>query len=390
METERESGLVVSHSEVSRSTPDGPPPLRPQRFAGWPSEWQPPLWSSNAWTGSWGRVEALTDTAWMCLDKNASVVAAMPPYLVGASASLSATWLSNPDPLFYNSWFDFAKQLMWDYQLGEAFVMPTAYYQTGWPARFHVEPPWNVTSTIGPDGLRHHFIGRLDVTGIILHIPYQIRLDEARGHGPLEVGSGRIIAANALARYATTLAASGGIPHSILTHPDNLDDTQSRDLQMAWVSARMSSMGLPAVLSGGVTYQAVSIDPERMGLLDLSRFNESRIAYLLGVPAPLVGLPSGQDSLHYATQVMIRDDHWQTGLKPKVTGVMQALSNWALPYGTSVEVNRDEYVKPPLLERAQAWAILIDKGVITPEYVAEAERYSTAAPTPTLQSGVLQ
>lgn len=348
------------------------------------------MWSSNAWTGSWGRVEALTDTAWMCLDKNASVVAAMPPYLVGAAPSLTATWLSNPDPLFYNSWYDFSKQLMWDYQLGEAFVMPTAYYQNGWPARFHVEPPWNVTSTIGSDGLRHHFIGRLDVTGIILHIPYQIRLDEARGHGPLEVGAGRIVAANALSRYATTLAASGGIPHSILTHPDNLDDAQSRDLQTAWVSARMSSMGLPAVLSGGVTFQAVSIDPERMGLLDLSRFNESRIAYLLGVPAPLVGLPSGQDSLHYDTQVMIRDDHWQTGLKPKVTAVMQAVSNWALPYGTCVEVNRDEYVKPPLLERAQAWAILIQQRVITPEYVAEAERYSTAAPTATLQSGVLQ
>lgn len=406
METQRESGLLVAHrSVVSRSdhvtataadVVDGPPPLRPQRFAGWPPEWAPPLWSRSSTFGAsngswWGRVEQLTDTAWMCLDRNASVIATMPPYLVGSSPSLNAGWLNNPDPLVYGSWFEFAKQLMWDYQLGEVYVLATAWYEsTGYPARFHVVPPWEVTSDFDQFGLRRHRIGQLDVTGIILHVPYQIRVDEAHGHGPLEVGMGRIIAANALARYATDLAASGGIPSSVLIHPDNLDADQAADLQMAWVTSRMASMGLPAVLSGGIDFKVLSLDPEKMALVDLSRFNEARIAYLLGVPAPLVGLPSGQDSMHYDNQLMAREDHWQSGLKPKVTAVMQAISNWALPRGTSIEVNRDEYVKPPLLERAQAWAIFIDKGVVTTDEVRQAERYGNATPSDTLTSGVLQ
>ena len=47
----------------------------------------------------------------------------MPPYLVGAAPSLPADWMTNPDPDLYTSWDEFAKQLLWDYQLGEAFVL---------------------------------------------------------------------------------------------------------------------------------------------------------------------------------------------------------------------------------------------------------------------------
>ena len=86
----------------------------------------------------------LTGTAWTCLDLNASVLSTMPPYLVDAAPSLSADWLDNPQPETYTAWEEFAKQLFWDYQLGEAFVIATAYYATGWPARFHVVPPWSV------------------------------------------------------------------------------------------------------------------------------------------------------------------------------------------------------------------------------------------------------
>ena len=56
-----------------------------------------------------------------------------------------------------------------------------------------------------------------------------------------------------------------------------------------------------------IDLKTLSFDPEKMALVDLSRFNEARIAYLLGVPAPLVGLPSGQDSMHYDNQLMARE-----------------------------------------------------------------------------------
>ena len=137
----------------------------PSPWSGWPAEWWPPAWNGHA--------SSLTDTAWTCLDLNASVLATMPPYLVGAAPSTDDAWLANPDPDLYSSWEEFAKQLFWDYQLGEAFVIATAYYASGYPARFHVVAPWMVNAELGADGLRRYTIGRVDVTDRMLHVRYQ-------------------------------------------------------------------------------------------------------------------------------------------------------------------------------------------------------------------------
>ena len=374
-------GVVVE----SLGTPGVVPPSKilPSPWSGWPAEWWPPLWD--------GRVQSLTDTAWTCVDLNASLLATMPPYLVDAAPTLDAEWIRNPDPDVYTSWEEFAKQLFWDYQLGEAFVLATARYSTGWPARFHVVSPWFVEVDFAA-GRRRYRIGRVDVTGDILHVRYASRVDDARGHGPLEAGAGRLLAARVLSRYAATVAASGGVPPSILTHQEELTAEQSAALQAQWVQARMSSIGEPAVLSGGVKWEATQISPRDMALVELSQWNESRIAVMLGVPPFLVGLPSGGDSMTYSNVSSLFDYHWRAGLRPKAQSVMAALSEWALPRGTIVEVNRDAYIRPEPLVRAQTAQILngirdeSGNPVLTVQEIRDAERIDDQLP----QSGVLQ
>jgi len=333
--------------------PGGPlPRVLPSPWAGWPPDWQTPYW------GSWP-LAALTDTAWTCIDLNASVLASMPPYLVDAAPSLSADWVTNPDPDVYTSWDEFAKQMFWDYQAaGETFIICTARYATGWPARFHVVPPWAVTVDL-VDGRRTYQIGSAQVPdGDLLHIRYSGSTISMHGIGPLEVGAPRLVAASVLAQYGFQVAANGGVLSSILTHPDELTAEQAAALQAQWIAARTANLGAPAVLSGGVTWQSVQLDPEQMALVDLSRWNESRIAVLLGVPPTLVGLPSGGDPMTYKNVTMLFDYHWRAGLRPKASAVMGALSGWALPRGTTVELNRDAYVQAEPLERAQTAQIL--------------------------------
>jgi HK97 family phage portal protein len=358
---------------------DDPPPnppsiIRPSPWSGWPDEWNTPNW--------YGRAELLTDTAWMCIDLNSSIMASMPPYLVGASATLPDDWLTNPDPNIYSSWVEFFKQLVWDFHLGEAFVLSTARYSNGWPARFHVVSPWLINAEM-VGGLRRYSIGNIDVTNDILHIRYQSRTDDAHGHGPLEAGRSRVIAAMTLLRYATNMVAAGGTPNAVLKHPDELTGKQAGDLQSQWVAARMSGMGLPAVLSGGVEFEMLAFSPADMALLDLSKHNESRIAVLLGVPPFLAGLPSGGDSMTYANTTSLFDYHWRAGLRPKAQALMTALSEWLLPRGTTIELNRDAYVQPGPLERAQTWQILIGLGVVTVEQVQAIERYDVTGFVPT-------
>jgi HK97 family phage portal protein len=373
-----------------------PPPPRvsgPQPWDGWPAEW------GLSWNG---RRAGLTDIAWKCLDLNASLLATMPPYLVDASPNLDADWINNPEPSIYTSWEEFAKQLFWDYQLGEAFVWALTRYATGWPARYRVIPPWMVNVEM-QGGFRRYNIGSRDVTGDILHIRYQSSIDDAHGHGPLEAGQSKLIAADIFARYGTQFAAAGGVPTSVLEHPDELDADQAAALQAQWVAARISSIGEPAVLSGGVTWKATQVNPKDMALAELSALTESRIAVLLGVPPFLVGLPSGGDPMTYANVTSIFDYHWRAGLRPQAQTVMGALSQWLLPRGTRVEVNRDAYIQPEPYQRAQTYEILNRIGAMSVDEVRAAERLDDQAarltttapppmpvPIPPIQGGVPQ
>jgi HK97 family phage portal protein len=336
-----------------------PPPPRvvASAWSGWPAEWATPNWG--------GHVAALTDTAWTCVDLNASVLASMPPYLVGSAPGLDASWLVNPDPDLYSSWDEFAKQLFWDFGLGEAFVLCTARYATGWPARFHVVPPMLVNVEM-QSGFRAYRIGDAPVpAGDLLHIRYSGTTTDAHGHGPLEAGAGRVVAEQMLSRYASEFAASGGIPSSILTHPQELRPDAAAKLQAQWVQARLSHIGEPAVLSGGVTWQAVQSNPKDMALVELSSWNASRIAVMLGVPPFLVGLPSGGDSMTYSNTTQLFDYHWRRGLRPSAQAVMSALSGWLVPRGTIVEVNRDAYIRPDPYTRAQTYQLLA--GIVDPQ-----------------------
>lgn len=360
---------------------EGPPGVPPTAFpapaawSGWPAEW------ATAWTS----VATLTDTAWACLDLNASVLASMPPYLVGASDSLPADWVTNPDPDRYTSWADFAKSLCWDYQLGEVFLIATARYANGYPARFHVVEPWLVNVEFDSHGFRQYSIGGAPVpAGDICHIRYRTQTSNARGEGPLDAGANRLIAADVLSRYATNLAASGGIPPSVLEHPDELSSEQAAALQAQWIAARMSSVGLPAVLSGGVKWSPTGVSPTDMALVELQATNAAGIAVLLGVPPFLVGLPSGGDSLTYSNVSSLFDYHWRAGLRPKADAVCSGLSGWLLPRGTSVEVNRDEYVRPDPKTRAETWQILIAAGIITNDEARTFERFGLGTPAPVL------
>jgi len=362
---------AVTFVDTGPAVPRNPPP-RAAPWSGWPAEWDTPNW--------WGHLNLLTDTAWACLDLNSSVMATMPPYLVGASPNLPHAWIDNPDPDLYTSWEEFAKQLFWDYQMGEAFVLATARYTDGWPARFHVVPPWTVNAEIDGTGTRRYQVGSVDVTADMLHVRYRSAVGDAHGHGPLEAGRARLVAGRVLTQYATNLAETGAIPNAVLTHPDELTAEQATDLQDAWVTARLSKLGLPAVLSGGITFEALQLSPKDMALTELWQFNEARICILLGVPPFLMGLPSGGDSMTYSNVNALFDYHWRASLRPKAQTVTAALSQWVVPRGTRVELNRDSYVQADPLVRAQVYEILnrirdeLGRPVMTVEQIQTAER----------------
>jgi HK97 family phage portal protein len=328
-------------------------PFIPSPWSGWPADWSTPNFGAGPGFGQ------LVDTAWAGLDLNSSVIAAMPVYrTVGGEIDDPKSWMSNPDPSIYTSWYEFAKQLFWDFMLGEVFVLPIERNTDGYPRTMRVIPGAFVKVEM-VKGLRSYHIGQMDVTADILHIRYQSTTTTAHGVGPLEAAGARMVTAGVMSRHIEDVISTGGTPRYVLEIERALNRQQADDVMEQWLLSRAGSMGAPALLTGGTKLTSVQqMSPKDLALLELAQWNESRIAIALGVPPFLLGLPSGGDSMTYSNVTSLFDFHDRSSIRPKVTAVMSALSNWALPRGQCVELNRDEYTRPALAERATAYATL--------------------------------
>jgi hypothetical protein len=346
------------------------PIIQPSPWDGWPAEWSTP---------NWGRgLQKLVDTARDCIDLNSSILAAMPVYRV-ASGQVQAplSWMSNPDPAIYTSWNEFARQLFTDYQLGEAFVMPSDFYANGKPMHFRVVPPYLVKADMGA-GHRLYKIGSVDVTADILHVRYNSSTDQPHGWGPLEDAGARMTAAKLLTERMTKLASTGGQTLEWISSDQPINKPQSDELLDQWLESKQRSQGLAGVFGRGADLkQATMMSAKEMALLELAQFTESRIAVKLGVPPYLVGLPSGGDPMTYSNVTQLFDFHHRAGLNTKVAAVMSALSGWALPRGQRVELNRDEYTRPSFNDRAAGYKALAETGVALGQPVITADEIRT-------------
>ena len=349
---------------------------------GWPGTWNTPIFADTGISG-------LVDAAWACLDLNSSVLAAMPVYkLRGGRIVEPETWMLNPDPRVYRSWFEFAKQLWWEFQLGQAFVLATDYFSNGWPMFFRVIPQTLVTSEM-VDGRRRHMIGQIDITADVLQIPYNSSTDQASGWGPLQAAGARVTAAAVMAQYTATIVQNGGISLQTLETEQMLSETDAQEISDQWAEARATNVGRVPVLDGGIKLVDHQMSPKDMALLEVAQFTDARIAILLGVPPFLVGLPSGGDSMTYSNVSSLFDFHDRASLRPKASAVMAALSEWALPRGSTAELNRDEYSRPALLERATAYEKLVAVGALTADEIRAMERLMSLASTPAAAAAAL-
>lgn len=326
-----------------------------QAWSGWPVEWATPTWGATVGLDvAMNRVS----TVWTCLDKNAKAVASMPVYAIeGMKPIESPQWMTNPQPEVYTSWDEAIFQVMVAFQLGEAFLWCTSRNPDRTVRTWVMLDPSRVT--VLADVPNRILLSGVDITADCLHLRYAWWPGDVRGHGPLAAAAANLCGASALETYAANLAQRGGVPWGVLTYGGGeLSGSKARELQDQWVSARRSAAGAPAVLSGQLTLETLTINPKDMALLELRQFEESRLAVLLGVPPFLAGLPSGGDSLTYTNVSSLFDYHWRDGLKPIAQRVMKAISNWAMQPGQSAELDRDEYVRPSLTELAQAYSVL--------------------------------
>jgi HK97 family phage portal protein len=331
-------------------------------WQGWPTGWETPLWNGQT------EYSRLVSTLWTCIDTNTRQLASFPIYGVkGVSVVPLPEWSNNPEPELYSDWTECAKQMFNTYQAhGEIILWATARYRDGLGpngigsvARFVVLNPALVNIEWRNGDITYSMGSKTYDRNDICHIKYQSRPTNLRGIGPLEWAAQSVASASALETMNKNLATRGGIPWAVLKSQRKLNRTESTDLQKAWVEGSRNRQGAPAVLSGTLELETLTVSPREMMMLEQRVFDETRIAAAFGVPPYLVGLPS-PDGLTYSNANSIFEFHWRMTLRTAAAAVASAMSNWLLPRGTRFEFNRDDYVKPDDETRARTDAILFN------------------------------
>ena len=345
------AGFGDTHVNYSISNP----PVEAQAWQGWPVGWDTPNWAGQS-------SQKLVSTLGTCIDLNTREVASFPVYgMKGVQVTRLPEWSNNPEPEIYSDWVEAAKQVFNTLQsTGEAILWATGragLHNDGPVARWVCLNPEFVNIEWADGEVQYSFQGDPLDSADVVHIKYQSYPMNLRGIGPLEWAARNVMSAAALEQMGSDLATRGGVPWGIIKHPRHLNGPEATELQNRWVTAARSRAGAPAILSGGIELQTLTISPKEMALLDMRIFDETRIAAALGVPPYLVGLPQDQSS-PYSNVQGIFDYHWRATLRPLSHTVAAAISYKWLPRGTVLEFNRDEYVKPAMFERAQTYELL--------------------------------
>lgn len=357
------------------------PPMEAQAWQGWPTLWDTPTWND-------GVIPRLVSTLWTCVDLNTRQLASFPTYgMKGLALRPLPEWSNNPEPGTYADATEAWKQVFNTLQVcGECILWCVGRYKDGpngtdgTVARWVVlNPTWvNIERSNGE--IEYSLSGKALDRNDVCHIKYQTFPSNLRGISPIEWTAQSLIGAAAMERYSANLASNGGIPWGVIKTNRHLNKSEANDLRASYVDAARSRSGAPAILSGDLTLETLSISPKDMALLDLRIFDETRIAAAFGVPPFLVGLPS-PDGLTYSNANGLFDYHWRATLRPMANTVAGAISGWALPRGTRMEFNRDSYVQASPKERAETYQILFnmvdEKGnrAMTVDEIRMAERH---------------
>lgn len=205
----------------------------------------------------------------------------------------------------------------------------------------------------------------------IAHIRLMRIPGEAEGLGPLQACARGLSAAVEMANYAGDFLSHGGIPTGILSTDQHITAIQSEEAKERWNKSNSTSNGI-AVMGNGMKFQPLQLRPEEVQFLEAREFDAKSIARMFGIPAHMAMVSLDGSALTYQN---IQDAdlsfmRW-TGmgyLRPIESALSRVLNG-----KQSTRFNLDAFLRPDTRSRWDAYAVGINAGFISPEWVQDTE-----------------
>jgi HK97 family phage portal protein len=296
-----------------------------------------------------------------CLQLNSQQISSMPLRFFGPPSADEPAWIANPDPAWFpngigDALFAAVRSM---YGWGDAFILVTDRYATGFPSAWTILDPARV-DVKQDNGRRTYRVGEriLNPDDVI-----QISRDPAgglRGTSALEAYASPMYSAVAAGDLGQTIM-NAGVPTAVLKSARKLTPDQAAILQNQWIERTSIRRGAPAILPPDIEFEQLSFSPKDLMLLELQEFDARRIASAFGVPPFLLNLPL-EGGLTYQNPAMLFETWWRTELRPAAIRISRSLTASMLPRGQWVEFDPLNVLAPDFGEQVLAWEKIIAFG----------------------------
>jgi HK97 family phage portal protein len=221
------------------------------------------------------------------------------------------------------------------------------------------------------DGTYEYYVNGIKTPGErITHLRLWQIPGDILGYGPLQRHKSIIQASLDLQSYADNWFRTSAIPTGTLTTTEFLSPEVALANKQAFVESQVNRS--VAVLSSGLSYQSISLNPEEAQFLENQKFVTRQIATMFGVPSMYLSLSVEGSGLTYTNGNEDRKKLYEDGLQQYIIRIQEAITD-LLPRGQKAAFNMTEFLKPNVSMRYQAYQVALNAGFMTVDEVRELE-----------------
>jgi HK97 family phage portal protein len=201
------------------------------------------------------------------------------------------------------------------------------------------------------------------------------------GEGPLQRHKSVLRSALDLHNYADNWFRTAAVPTGTLTTSEFLSADVAKQNKDAFIASQQERS--IAVLSSGLKYDSISLNPEQAQFLENQKFITRQIAMMFGVPTMYLGMGIEGQGMTYVNGNEDRAKLFQDGLQQYIVRIQQAITD-LLPRGQYAEFNLTEFLRPNTKTRYESYAIGLSNNFLTVNEVREMEGMSEITEEPTV------
>lgn len=233
--------------------------------------------------------------------------------------------------------------------------------------------PSNISVSTDQNGVIYYMVGSKRYTSRdIVHIKLwkKTTVDALLGEGPIQRHKSVLRSALDLHNYADNWFRTAAVPTGTLTTTEFLSGEVAKQNKDAFIESQQERS--IAVLSSGLKYEPVALNPEEAQFLENQKYITRQIANMFGVPAMYMGMSIEGQGMTYVNGNEDRIKLYEDGLQQYIVRIEQAITD-LLPRGQHAEFNLTEFLRPSQKTRYESYAIGLSNGFLTVDEIREME-----------------